>query len=107
MSRSSWTLAVRRMCPPCSSATIRASTTVAANSICCADSVRPASTFERAVCELAAGQQAEIEESGWKMVSGDVFRTPKEPLLLCVEVGSGVQICTSAFITLLFAALGE
>ena len=41
------------------------------------------------------------------MVSGDVFRTPKEPLLLCVEVGSGVQICSSAFITLLFAALGE
>lgn len=53
------------------------------------------------------GQQAEIEESGWKMVSGDVFRTPKDPLLLCVEVGSGVQICASAFITLLFAALGE
>lgn len=63
--------------------------------------------FKRAGCNLAAGQQAEIEESGWKMVSGDVFRTPKEPLLLCVEVGSGVQICTSAFITLLFAALGE
>lgn len=48
-----------------------------------------------------------MEESGWKMLSGDVFRTPKDPLLLCVEVGSGVQICTSAFITLLFAALGE
>jgi Endomembrane protein 70 len=56
---------------------------------------------------MTAGQQADIEESGWKMVSGDVFRTPKEPLLLCVEVGSGVQICSSAFITLLFAALGE
>jgi transmembrane 9 superfamily protein 2/4 len=54
----------------------------------------------------SGGQQADIEESGWKMLSGDVFRTPKDPLLLCVEVGSGVQICTSAFITLLFAALG-
>ena len=57
--------------------------------------------------QMTAGQQADIEESGWKMVSGDVFRTPKEPLLLCVEVGSGVQICSSAFITLLFAALGK
>lgn len=40
------------------------------------------------------------------MVAGDVFRAPKDPLLLCVEVGSGVQILCSAFITLLFATLG-
>ena len=40
------------------------------------------------------------------MVSGDVFRTPKDPMLLCVQVGSGVQIVSSASITLLFAALG-
>mmetsp|Transcript_1335 Transcript_1335/g.3985 ORF Transcript_1335/g.3985 Transcript_1335/m.3985 type:complete len:711 (+) Transcript_1335:270-2402(+) len=50
--------------------------------------------------------QPEQEESGWKMVAGDVFRAPKDPLLLCVEVGSGVQILCSAFITLLFATLG-
>jgi transmembrane 9 superfamily protein 2/4 len=53
-----------------------------------------------------AGPQNEAEESGWKMVSGDVFRAPKDALLLCVEVGSGVQIVSSAFITLVFAALG-
>jgi Endomembrane protein 70 len=40
------------------------------------------------------------------MVSGDVFRAPKDALLLCVQVGSGVQIVTSASITLVFAALG-
>ena len=40
------------------------------------------------------------------MVSGDVFRAPKDALLLCVEVGSGVQIVSSATITLVFAALG-
>ena len=40
------------------------------------------------------------------MVSGDVFRAPKDPLLLCVEVGSGVQIITSASVTLIFAAMG-
>ena len=41
------------------------------------------------------------------MVSGDVFRPPKNAILLCVQIGSGVQIITSAFATLFFAALGE
>ena len=53
-----------------------------------------------------AGMQNDADEVGWKMVSGDVFRTPKDPLLLCVEVGTGVQILTSASVTLIFAALG-
>ena len=48
-----------------------------------------------------------MEESGWKMVSGDVFRPPKNAIHLCVQIGSGVQIITSAFATLFFAALGE
>ncbi|KAL4428185.1 hypothetical protein ABPG75_002274 [Micractinium tetrahymenae] len=52
------------------------------------------------------GQGQDVEESGWKMVSGDVFRTPSSPLSLCVQIGSGVQILASGFITLLFAALG-
>lgn len=47
-----------------------------------------------------------MEESGWKMVSGDVFRSPKSAMLLCVQLGSGVQIILSSFITLFFAALG-
>ena len=51
------------------------------------------------------GQGQEVEESGWKMVSGDVFRAPSSPLSLCVQVGSGVQIVASGFITLFFAAL--
>ena len=40
------------------------------------------------------------------MVSGDVFRAPPHAMLLCVQLGSGVQIITSGFITLFFAALG-
>ncbi|KAK9907506.1 hypothetical protein WJX75_004955 [Coccomyxa subellipsoidea] len=48
----------------------------------------------------------DVEESGWKMVSGDVFRSPKSAMLLCVQLGSGVQIILSSFITLFFAALG-
>ena len=41
------------------------------------------------------------------MVCGDVFRPPPNATLLCVQVGSGVQIIASAFMTLFFAALGE
>lgn len=53
-----------------------------------------------------AGAKDDVEESGWKMVSRDVFRSPKDATLLCVQLGSGVQIILSAFITLFFAALG-
>ena len=55
---------------------------------------------------VAAGAKDDVEESGWKMVSGDVFRSPKSAMLLCVQLGSGVQIILSSFITLFFAALG-
>jgi len=30
------------------------------------------------------------EETGWKQVHGDVFRTPRHPSLLSVLVGTGV-----------------
>jgi transmembrane 9 superfamily member 2/4 len=49
---------------------------------------------------------ADAEESGWKMVSGDVFRAPASAMSLAVHLGSGVQISASATVTLLFAALG-
>ena len=55
----------------------------------------------------ASASGNDMEESGWKMVSGDVFRPPKNAIHLCVQIGSGVQIITSAFATLFFAALGE
>ena len=53
-----------------------------------------------------AGPKDDMEESGWKMVAGDVFRPPRSVTLLCVQVGSGIQITASFFITLFFAALG-
>lgn len=46
------------------------------------------------------------DETGWKLVHGDVFRPPKNPNLLAVVVGSGVQLLAMAGITLLFAILG-
>lgn len=42
----------------------------------------------------------EAEETGWKLVHGDVFRPPQRPLLLSVLVGSGVQVVSMTLITL-------
>ncbi|KAK3426761.1 hypothetical protein EUGRSUZ_F03131 [Eucalyptus grandis] len=46
------------------------------------------------------------EETGWKLVHGDVFRAPINPGLLCVYVGTGVQIFAMALVTMIFALLG-
>jgi len=46
------------------------------------------------------------EETGWKLVHGDVFRTPKNPVLLCVFCGFGAQVFVTAAVTLICAILG-
>jgi transmembrane 9 superfamily protein 2/4 len=46
------------------------------------------------------------EETGWKLVHGDVFRPPAAPATLAVLVGTGVQILGMTLITMVFAVLG-
>ncbi|KAI9793768.1 MAG: hypothetical protein M1833_000660 [Piccolia ochrophora] len=46
------------------------------------------------------------EDSGWKLVHGDVFRTPSHPLLLSVLLGSGSQLFMMVGTTIIFALLG-
>jgi transmembrane 9 superfamily protein 2/4 len=46
------------------------------------------------------------EDSGWKLVHGDVFRTPSRPLLLSVLVGNGAQLFVMTGCTIVFALLG-
>jgi len=46
------------------------------------------------------------EESGWKLVHGDVFRTPVRAGLLVVYLGTGVQVLGMAVITMAFAVFG-
>lgn len=41
-----------------------------------------------------------LEESGWKLVHGDVFRPPRYPRLFSAVVGSGIQIFIMAVITI-------
>jgi transmembrane 9 superfamily protein 2/4 len=55
--------------------------------------------------ELATEDEAK-EETGWKLVHGDVFRAPPQAKLLAVSVGSGIQMLGMAIVTLLFALLG-
>jgi hypothetical protein len=50
-----------------------------------------------------------VEETGWKLVHGDVFRPPAGffgPMFLSVFVGSGMQILAMSFFLLAFAVLG-
>ena len=47
-----------------------------------------------------------IEETGWKLVHGDVFRPPPNGRLFVSLVGSGIQIFCMMFITIFFAMLG-
>ncbi|KAH3668156.1 hypothetical protein OGAPHI_001910 [Ogataea philodendri] len=47
-----------------------------------------------------------IDEMGWKLVYGDVFRPPKNPMLLSVLVGSGLQLLLMALSTCGFALFG-
>ncbi|KAL5199371.1 hypothetical protein ABZP36_020574 [Zizania latifolia] len=46
------------------------------------------------------------EETGWKLVHGDIFRPPVHSGLLCVYVGTGVQFFGMTVVTMMFALLG-
>ena len=39
------------------------------------------------LCCTRAGSKDDMEESGWKMVAGDMFRPPRSVRLLCVQYG--------------------
>lgn len=47
-----------------------------------------------------------LEETGWKLVHGDVFRPPRHPKLFVAIIGTGIQIFFMTFITIFFAMLG-
>ncbi|CAM8938097.1 unnamed protein product [Rhodiola kirilowii] len=51
-------------------------------------------------------QDEALEETGWKLLHGDVFRPPVNSSLLCVYVGTGVQLLGMTLVTMLFALLG-
>ncbi|KAI0819995.1 Nonaspanin [Trametes gibbosa] len=46
------------------------------------------------------------EDWGWKLVHGEVFRSPQNPMILSLLVGNGAQLCAMVAVTLVFALLG-
>ena len=45
--------------------------------------------------------QEDIQEDwGWKLVHGEVFRTPRNPMALSIMVGNGAQLCAMVGVTL-------
>mmetsp|Transcript_12340 Transcript_12340/g.28536 ORF Transcript_12340/g.28536 Transcript_12340/m.28536 type:complete len:628 (+) Transcript_12340:116-1999(+) len=48
----------------------------------------------------------EEEESGWKLIHGDVFRFPENPILFCASVGVGNQLMVTTFCHLGLALTG-
>jgi len=48
----------------------------------------------------------EEEESGWKLIHGDVFRFPENPSLFCAAVGVGNQLIVTTFCHLALALTG-
>lgn len=56
--------------------------------------------------EMAMLEDGTVDETGWKLVHGDVFRpTQVLPMLLSVFVGTGAQIGTAFSVTMLCAML--
>lgn len=48
-----------------------------------------------------------VDETGWKLIHADVFRPPTTlPMIYCVFVGTGVQLCVAGFWAIAFSAVG-
>ncbi|XVE71267.1 hypothetical protein DITRI_Ditri10aG0137300 [Diplodiscus trichospermus] len=62
-------------------------------------------------CDIAKYDELEseeegVEKTGWKLIHGDVFRPPSNSDLLCVYVGSGVQIFGTVLAILIHGIFG-
>lgn len=65
-------------------------------------------TLRRDIAQYNRDEDIEdtLEETGWKLVHGDVFRPPRYPKLFSALIGTGIQLFFMAFITIGFAMLG-
>lgn len=56
--------------------------------------------------DLELSEEDKQEETGWKLVHGEVFRPPRFGNLFAVLVGTGCQLIAMSVLTLLFACFG-
>ena len=54
----------------------------------------------------AENPEDEVDDSGWKLVHGDVFRLPQQVIVLSAMCGSGVHLTLLTFMCLLLAIVG-
>lgn len=47
-----------------------------------------------------------VDEMGWKLVHGDVLRTPKNRMIFSILIGSGVQLFIMSIVTMVFLLFG-
>ena len=48
-----------------------------------------------------------VEDSGWKLIHGDVFRPPRDSDLFATVVGTGVQVFWTLITVIVLAAAGS
>lgn len=53
-----------------------------------------------------AERNEDLEESGWKLVHADIFRSPTYPMMISVFCGNGIQLLCMSSTTILFAVMG-
>lgn len=62
--------------------------------------------YAREEDDLESLERDVSEESGWKLVHGDVFRTPRNLVLLSALVGTGAQLAMLVLLVILLAIVG-
>ena len=60
-------------------------------------------SYIRAIEVFHFQERGVSEESSWKLVHGDVFRTPRNLVLLSAVVGTGAQLALLILLVILFA----
>jgi len=63
-------------------------------------------SINEADLELDAHNDEEIDDSGWKRIRFDIFRTPKHPMLFSAIIGVGAQILMACIILLFLSVIG-
>ncbi|XP_047516188.1 transmembrane 9 superfamily member 4 isoform X1 [Pieris napi] len=65
-------------------------------------------TLRRDIAKYNSDENIEdlIEETGWKLIYGDVFRPPPKRMLFAAVIGNGIQVFLMALITIFIAMLG-
>ncbi|GBF93656.1 hypothetical protein Rsub_06759 [Raphidocelis subcapitata] len=62
--------------------------------------------YAREEGDLEALERDLAEETGWKLVHGDVFRPPRHRMLLAAAVGTGMQLALLGLATILVTIMG-